>query len=119
MNQYQDLIVWKKARILVKEIYTLVESFPKSELYWLSDQMRRASISIPSNIAEWNVREGVREQIHFLSIARWSCAEIETQVLLAEDLWFITAEKSQYTQSQIIEISKMLVWLMKNKKNTL
>jgi four helix bundle protein len=116
MNQYQDLIVWQKARILVKNTYTILEWFPKTELFGLTDQMKRAVISIPSNIAEWNVRATMKEQSHFLYIARGSCAELETQIILATDLWFIKHETSEELLSGVEEISKMLVALIKTKK---
>lgn len=69
MNQFQDLQVWQKARLLAKEIFLLVRKFPKNE-FTLNDQMRRASVSIVSNIAEGNVRFSFKEQLHFLSIVR-------------------------------------------------
>jgi four helix bundle protein len=119
MNQYKNLLVWKKARTLVKEIYLWAETLPKHELYALSDQIRRAAISIPSNIAEGSYRESIKEQIQFLSIARWSLAELETQILLAEDLGYISLEKSQEFQDILTEISKMLVSLMKKKRSFL
>lgn len=116
LNQYQNLKVWQTSRILVKDIYLLVADFPKNEQFWLVDQMKRAVISIPSNIAEWNTREWIKEQIHFLSIARGSCAELETQVILSVDLGFMSEEKGNKIQSHITEILKMLFSLMKHKK---
>ena len=119
MNNYKDLLVWQKSRSFVKELYFCIESFPKHEMYALSDQMRRAVISIPSNIAEGCYREWIKEQLHFLSIARWSLAEIETQIFLAEDLWYIKPNESENLQNKTMEISKMLVGLIKKKKEFL
>jgi len=79
---YQDLIVWQKAMELAEIVYVLARKLPKEELFALSDQMRRAAISIPSNIAEGHARNSTKEFIQFLSIAKGSTAEIETQLLL-------------------------------------
>lgn len=119
MNNYKDLLVWQKSRAFVKEVYLCIEKFPQYEMFALWDQMRRAVISIPSNIAEWCYREGIKEQLHFLSIARGSIWEIETQILLSEDLWYISPEKSEELEKELTEISKMLVGLIKTKKSFL
>ena len=116
MNLYKDLLVWQKARKIVKEIYELVALFPKNEQYGLVDQMKRAAVSIPSNIAEWNSRNSAKDQIQFLYIARGSCAELETQILLSEDLWFLEQQKSQELCEKVVEISKMLAWLIRSKE---
>ncbi len=116
MNQFKDLLVWQKSRILVKEVYLLCAHFPKNEQFGLVDQIKRSSISIPSNIAEWNSRWWQKEQIHFLYIARGSCAELETQVILATDIWFVDETISKPILESIEEISKMLVWLIKSKQ---
>lgn len=112
-KSYKDLIVWQKSRILVKKIYEVTRSFPKEEIYSLVDQMKRASISIPSNIAEWNSRNTLKEQYQFFSIARGSCSELETQIILATDLWFI--RENEILLDEIEEIGKMLSWLIKAK----
>ncbi len=81
-RSYKDLIVWQKAMDLVDEIYTLVKVLPKEELFALSDQLRRSAVSIPSNIAEGYGRRGHKEFAQFLSIARGSLFELETQILI-------------------------------------
>jgi four helix bundle protein len=87
--------------------------FPREELYSLVDQMKRAAISIPSNIAEGNSRNTLKEQYQFFSIARGSCSELETQTIIAHDLWYIREPASLL--AEIEEIWKMLSGLMKSK----
>ncbi|MDR0305512.1 MAG: four helix bundle protein [Chitinispirillales bacterium] len=82
IKSYQELIVWQKAMDLAKEIYFLVKKLPKMEMFSLSDQMRRAVVSIPSNIAEGQARNSTKELIRFSAIANGSKAELETQLLL-------------------------------------
>lgn len=112
---YKKLTVWQKAIDLATLIYKLTEQFPKSELYGLVNQMRRASVSIASNIAEGQQRNNLKEYIQFLSIANGSVAELETQIIIAKNLYknidFSDANKI------IIEIQKMLTVLIKNLKN--
>ena len=89
---YQELKVWQKSMDLAEVVYDLIKLLPKSELYALSDQMRRASVSIPSNIAEGQQRRSSKEFLTFLSVARGSLAELETQLLLCVRLNFLTNE---------------------------
>ena len=86
MNSYKDLIVWKKSVDMVVQLYDYIQGFPKNESYALSDQMRRAAISIPSNIAEGYERSTTAEYIRFLMIARGSKAELETQLHICNQL---------------------------------
>lgn len=116
MQSFKDLVVWQKSRILVKEIYILIEQFPKEERYGFVDQIKRSAVSIPSNIAEWCARDTDKEQFRFFSIARWSCAELETQILIAQDLWFVSSDNWEII-CQIEEISKMLSWLLRLKRS--
>jgi four helix bundle protein len=101
---------------LAEVIYQICKWFPKTELYGLTDQIKRASISIPSNIAEGNTRQTEKDQIHFLYIARWSCAEVETQLELAYRLWFLDEKMFADTSICIDEVSRMIVWLIQSKK---
>ena len=82
-KSYRELIVWQKSMELAEKVYLLVKALPKEETYALSDQMRRAAVSIPSNIAEGHARQSQKEFLQFLCIARGSRAELETQLLLA------------------------------------
>jgi four helix bundle protein len=107
-QSYRDLIVWQKSIALCVQIYKICEAFPKSELYGLADQMKRAAVSISSNIAEGQGRQHTREFIHFVSIANGSSAELDTQRIIAENLNFISPEVSASLDERITEVRKML-----------
>jgi four helix bundle protein len=87
IKSFKELIVWQKAIELVKETYKITREFPKSEIYGLSLQIRRAAISIPSNIAEGQLRKNLKEYLQFLRIAYGSSAELETQIIIAKYLY--------------------------------
>jgi len=89
-------------------VYKLCTEFPRSELYGLADQMKRAAVSVPSNIAEGQARQHRGEFLHFLSIANGSLAELDSQRIIAEKLCFISKEDSWKLDSSIVEIRKML-----------
>ncbi len=93
---------------LVTDVYKLVKLLPKEETYALSDQMRRAAVSIPSNIAEGQKRSSDRDFAHFLSLANGSCGELETQLILANRLEMLTMEQVQPVIDQCEEIERML-----------
>lgn len=112
MAYFKELKVWQKSVSFVTEIYKLTENFPKTEMFGLTSQLRRASVSIPSNIAEGNSRRSTADYSQFLKIARGSCAEIETQILIAKNLNFISEKTFENLTNQIIEISKLLNALM-------
>ena len=114
INSYQDLIVWQKAVELVVEIYKLTRSFPKSETYGLTSQMRRAAVAIPSNIAEGYRRKHTKEYIQFLSIANGSAAELETQIVVAKQLEETKKLNFQKASSLLEEVLKMLNVLISN-----
>lgn len=105
---YSDLDVWKKTRKLVKLVYMLTNSFPKDEIYGLSNQVRRSAVSIPSNIAEGCGRQSTKETIHFLHLSRGSLYELETQVILANDVGYITKEKCDNILIKITICKKLL-----------
>ena len=111
INSYKDLLVWQKSIELVKEIYKITATFPQSELNGLVSQMRRASVSIPSNIAEGYKRQGIGSFVQFLSIAEGSAAELETQLIIVADLY----AKIDLTRanSLLLEIQKMLYSIVK------
>ena len=108
---YKELAVWQKAVQLVKMVYALIKQFPPEERFALADQVRRAVISIPSNIAEGNGRSSNRDYAHFLSIARGSLYETMTQLEIAESLGYISIP--QETTSCAIEVRKMLGSMIK------
>ena len=110
---YRELIVWQKAIDLVEEIYRLTMKLPKDELYGLVNQMRRAVVSIPSNIAEGNSRNSHKEYIRFLSIARGSKSEIETQLVICERLKYLDNGDLKHAVGLCSEVGKMLNALIK------
>lgn len=116
MANFKELLVWQKSINFVTEIYELTNNFPKNEMYGLISQIRRASISIPSNIAEGNSRRSVADYLQFLKIARGSCAEVETQLIIAQNLKFLNEEHYLKLNQDIIEISKMLNGLINSLK---
>lgn len=113
MNSYKDLIVWQKSFDLVIEVYRLTALFPRSELYGMTGQMRRAAIAIPSNIAEGYTRKHRKEYIQFVSIAFSSGAELETQLLLAKTLKLAPRENFMKADQLLEEVMKMLNRLLK------
>ena len=108
VTTYKDLTLWQKAMELVKEVYLLAKKLPKEETYALSDQMRRAATSIPSNIAEGNGRKSKTEYVRFLDIARGSLYELETQILIGTMLGFFNENETTSIFVLITEINKML-----------
>lgn len=116
VSTYRDLVVWQKSIDLVKECYELSDSFPQREIYGLSQQLRRAAVSIPSNIAEGNGREGVKDYIRFLNIARGSLKEVETQLIIAEKLDFISATQLESALQNAGAIGFMLNNLIRSLK---
>ena len=107
-SNYKELKVWQKAMDLTVEVYKLVKLLPNEETYALSDQMRRAVVSIPSNIAEGQGRNSDKEFIQFLSIARGSLWELETQIEICLRIGYIDQSLATNTNNLIAEISKML-----------
>ena len=99
MRSHQKLDVWQAAMSLVKQVYQVTASFPKAEIYGLISQMRRAAVSIPSNISEGAARLGDREFLKFLFIARGSLSELETQILIAKDLGFLSENNALLFQT--------------------
>ena len=93
MGDYQELIVRQKAMDLAQEVYPCTRGFPKEEIYGLTSQVRRAAVSIPSNLAEGASRAGSKEFMRFLHIARGSASELETQLLLAERIGYVSDGK--------------------------
>jgi len=114
MTSHKDLKVWQKGIELVKSIYEITQSFPSNEQFGLVSQMRRAAVSIPSNIAEGCGRNSDKELIHFLYIALGSASELETQIIISQELSFLQPEKSEQMQSLIFEIIKMISSLIKS-----
>ena len=113
-KNHRELLVWQKAMRLVVAVYDLVRRLSKEENYGLSDQMRRAAISIPSNIAEGNARCSVKDMAHFFYIAQGSRAELETQLELCQLIGYIPQQELQSTFLQTQEVGRMLSGLIKS-----
>jgi four helix bundle protein len=107
VTHYKELNIWQKGMHLTKSIYQLTASFPADEKFGLSAQMRRAAVSVPSNIAEGQARRGTREFLQFLSHASGSLAELETQLLLSADLGYCRETQISSISQEIFEMQKM------------
>ena len=114
MKDHKDLIVWQKSMELTRIIYTLTKRFPQGEIFGLTKQIRRAVVSIPSNIAEGFGRNSDKQFIHFLKIAKGSAAELDTQLLISRDLSYLTAKDAKSTLALYDEIARMLGALIRN-----
>ena len=108
MNNFKKLIVWQKAREFVKDVYLITRKFPREELFGLTSQMRRATISIALNIVEGSGRGTDKDFAHFLDVAFGSALEVEAQVILSLDLEFITDEEYNVLNLKVQEIQKMI-----------
>jgi len=112
---HKKLEVWQKSMLFVTQLYQLTKQFPDDERYGLTNQIRRASVSIPSNIAEGSARHGNKEYIQFLYISLASAAEVETQFLIAKNLHYVNEIDIFYNELQ--SIKRMLLGLIKSKQN--
>jgi len=110
-SNFRDLMVWQKAMDLTVEIYLLVKHLPKEENYALSDQMRRAAVSVPSNIAEGHGRDSAKEFVRFLSMARGSLRELSTQLEICIRLQYLNESNTLTSNTLITEVDKMLTSL--------
>ena len=113
VNSYRELVVWQKAMDLVVEVYRLVKLLPREERYALSDQMRRSAVSIPSNIAEGHTRNSTKEYIQFLSIAKGSNAELQTQLSICSRLGYLSNEQISKVIVLSEEVGKMISSIQK------
>lgn len=111
MAKYRDLIVWQKSMLLVEEVYKVTRRLPKYEMFALGDQLRRAVVSVPSNIAEGQNRGSHKEVVQFCGVALGSLAETETQLLIVERLYEID---TSVAQDLAREINRMLIALIKS-----
>ena len=114
INSFKELTVWQEAMNLVEMVYQQTMTLPKTELYGLTSQIRRAAVSIPANIAEGNGRRSRKEYLQFLSIANGSIMELETHILIIERLKFITSEVSEQLQNKINTVGRLLSALRKS-----
>lgn len=114
---FQDLVVWQKSHQLVLEIYSLTKSFPKDELYALTSQIRRASVSIPANIAEGFTKKTLANKINFLSHSKGSLEEVKYYLILARDLNYIALANFEKLTYDAEEVSKLINGYAKSIQN--
>ena len=114
IRSYEDLDVWKEAMNVVEAMHAASSTFPADGRFGLTSQLRRAAVSIPSNIAEGHARASTRDFLRFLSMAMGSLAEVRTQLLIAERLWFIASVAVEPMLSQIDTVGRLLRGLMKS-----
>jgi four helix bundle protein len=117
VQSYRDLVIWNKAMELVTEIYRMTQGFPKEELFGLTSQIRRAAVSVPSNIAEGKGRLSKGEFRQFLGNARGSLAELETQILIAQNLQYLHGAEANRLLAMVEEVGKVLNGLLSAVKN--
>jgi four helix bundle protein len=118
MQDFRNLLVWRKAHELVLEIYRQTNDFPKSEVYGLTSQIHRAAASIPENIAEGCGKHGDTELARYLQIAMGSASELEYELLLAHDLKYFEQQYYQDLETRLIEVRKMLNSLIQSLRKT-
>ncbi len=118
LNSYKDLIVWQKAMDLAEEVYLLCKCFPRDEQFAFTNQLRRAVVSVPSNIAEGKGRNSKAEYLHFLSVANGSLSEVDTQLLLAVRIGYLTQIQVKKALELREEVSRMLAALRTKLQST-
>lgn len=115
MAHHKDLDAWKLSMELVSEIYETTKTFPKEEIYGLTNQIRRSAVSIPSNIAEGSARQSDKELIQFLYIALGSLSELETQLIIAQNLAYLS--NIEILSDKLNSVRKLIIGLIKYWKN--
>jgi four helix bundle protein len=118
MKTHHDLDVWKEAIELVTLVYKYTDSFPKSEMYGLTNQIRRSAVSIPSNISEGAARNTSKDFSHFLAIALGSIAELETQLIIAQNIDFLSLNQLEELINKLVPIRRMTLGLKKTLQNS-
>ena len=108
MKDFRRLRVWEKAHMLTLDIYEVTSSFPREEIYGLINQIRRASVSIPANIAEGCGRDSEGELLRYMKIAMGSSSELEYEILLANELGYLPDKEFELIQGNLVEVRKML-----------
>lgn len=114
INSFTDLLVWKEAHKLVVTLYKTLNSFPKHEQYALNDQMRRCAVSVTSNIAEGFSRQGTKDKLRFYFMSKGSLTELQNQLMISRDVGYLSAEKYQEFEVQLVTVGKLLTGLIKS-----
>lgn len=117
IQSFTQLIAWKKAHLLALYIYNITKTFPAEEKFGLTDQLRRAAVSITSNIAEGFYRRTMKDKSHFYSISLGSLAEIQNQLLMSRDLTYLTPETFHAIALKTVEVHKLLNGLIKSSRS--
>ena len=112
-HRYQDLIAWQKAKAFATEIYRVTEPFPKAEIYGLTSQLRRAAVSVASNIAEGQGRSTRKDYRNFVLLARGSLLELETQVVICGRVGYIAGDECERLKGKTREIGRMINGLVR------
>lgn len=118
MKTFRDILIWQKSMSLVTKIYTSTNNFPKEEIFGITSQIRRCSVSIPSNVAEGFGRESNKEHLRFLNISLGSLFELQTQLEIAKNIQYLDVEKFKEIYEDTREIERMLVSFINKIKNT-
>jgi four helix bundle protein len=113
-SNYRDLVVWQKARKLAVAIYSVTRSFPRDEVFGITQQMRRAVVSVACNIAEGHGRRSAKDILYFLAIARGSLLELETQIVIATDLEYVRPQPSDTLVEQTLDVARLLNGLIRH-----
>lgn len=114
VDSFKDLIAWQKSVLLVKAVYGAVKAFPKDELFALTSQIKRCSVSVASNIAEGSAKGSTKEFIRFLTISYGSLAELETQIIIACELGFLPSSDANRLNGQCNEVGKIINGLIRS-----
>jgi four helix bundle protein len=113
-RHYKDLLAWQKSMDLVAAVYESTEQFPRREVYSLTDQIRRAAVSVPSNLAEGQAHFNKREFLHFLRHSTGSLAELETQLLIAQRLGYMSSVEAKSLMQRLYEVGRILHGLVRS-----
>jgi four helix bundle protein len=119
IKSFTDLIVWQKGHELVLMVYKITKEFPKDELFALISQIRRAVVSITSNIAEGFSRQSIKEKIYFYSLSQGSITEVQNQLLIARDIKYIDEKNFQKIAEQTVNVNKLLNGLIRKSKENI
>lgn len=117
LQSFTDLTVWREAHVLVLLVYKITSDFPKEELFGITNQMRRAAVSITSNIAEGFSRQSYKEKTQFYSVSHGSLTELESQLLIAKDLGYIQNNDCEKIFPQVLSVHKLLNAIIKKTKS--
>lgn len=117
IKSFTDLIAWQEAHRSVLEIYKVTETFPNKEIYGISNQMRRAAVSMTSNIAEGFSRQSLKEKIQFYHMTLGSDTELQNQIIIAKDLAYISEENFRNIYEGLIRVNKLINGLIKSLRN--